>query len=285
MDGPQIIARTLSQMGNVTDRRGNQWQYFSRSDHHSKTACWAFLFDLLEHCRLLSEHAAQGLIGFGINHQMRDFKLNNKKDLDLVVCRPRHGADPRAKNRTFAMLADEYNISLTVQQRQRLSNLPSLAQVPVGNVLIALEAKAAMTSHVKACPRLFDELNSSHQIVHGDSGSAIAAGLTLVNLAEEFVSPDSNKIDLSKHAAKVSIHKQPADAIRIIQTIRDLPRRSSTAEVGFDGIAVLVLDFRNDGGPVKFVDGYPSPAPDSILNYDSLVGRVCHLYQSRFPQI
>ena len=162
MDGPQIIARTLSQMGNVTDRRGNQWQYFSRSDHHSKTACWAFLFDLLEHCRLLSEHAAQGLIGFGINHQMRDFKLNNKKDLDLVVCRPRHGADPRAKNRTFAMLADEYNISLTVQQRQRLSNLPSLAQVPVGNVLIALEAKAAMTSHVKACPRLFDELNSSH---------------------------------------------------------------------------------------------------------------------------
>jgi uncharacterized RmlC-like cupin family protein len=43
----------------------------------------------------------------------------------------------------------------------------------VGAVLIALEAKACMTAHVKALPRLYDELNSSHQCVHGSSSPRV----------------------------------------------------------------------------------------------------------------
>ena len=285
MDGPNIIIKTLSQRNNVTDRRGNHWQYFSRSDHHSKTICWAFLFDLLQHCRLLREHASKGLIGFGINHQMRDFKLDKKKDLDLVICRSRPGTVDRRAQKSFAGLADVYKLSLSSEDRLRLSELPVVDEVPVGNVLIALEAKAAMTSHVKACPRLFDELNSSHQIVHGDSGVAIAAGLVLINFADKFISPDSNKVDLSKHLPEISTHKQPHDTQRTLDTVYKLPRRSSATEAGFDGIAAIVIECQNDGQPVKLVRQPPAPPEGDIWQYDSLVSRICHLYQSRFPQV
>ncbi len=284
MDGPRIIANTLSQPDNVADRRGNLWQYFSRSDHHSKTTCWAFLFDLLQHCPLLREHATKGLIGFGINRQMRDFKHDKKKDLDLVISRA--GAEPKKRTRLFANLAATYKLALSDKDRHMLDALPALPEVSVGNVLIAVEAKAAMTAHVKACPRLFDELNSSHQIVHGDSGVAIAAGLVLINFADDFISPDSNKADLSRVKPVVSQHNQPHDTERILETVRQLPRRASATEDGFDGIAAILIGCRNDGHqPVRLIDKSPAPPAGDIYHYDSLVSRVCHLYQSRFPQV
>ena len=67
MFGESIVARTL-QTPRVKDKAGNVWQYHSRSDRHSKVACWAILFDLLRTSPLLREHAAVGKVGFGINH-------------------------------------------------------------------------------------------------------------------------------------------------------------------------------------------------------------------------
>ena len=49
MDGPGILARSMS-TPRITDKFGNAWQYHSRSDQHSKVACWALLFDLLHQC-------------------------------------------------------------------------------------------------------------------------------------------------------------------------------------------------------------------------------------------
>ena len=46
MRGPEILARTMS----IPTRRGESpraWQYHSRSDNHSKLACWTLLFDFL----------------------------------------------------------------------------------------------------------------------------------------------------------------------------------------------------------------------------------------------
>ena len=39
-----------------------------------------------------------------------------------------------------------------------------------------------MTAHVKSLPRLYDELNSSHQIVHGASNNALSIGMVTVNV-------------------------------------------------------------------------------------------------------
>ncbi len=94
MDGPDIIVRTLSQPA-VPDKHGNLWQYHSRSDRHSKVACWAVLFDLLQHSPLLATHAAAQKVTFGINRTMRDFRTGRTKDLDLVISRPGPGALPR----------------------------------------------------------------------------------------------------------------------------------------------------------------------------------------------
>jgi hypothetical protein len=52
MNGPDILVRTLSRT-NVSDKYGNPWQYHSRSDHHSKVACWGIVFDLLRSSSLL----------------------------------------------------------------------------------------------------------------------------------------------------------------------------------------------------------------------------------------
>ena len=71
MHGPEILVRTLSKQTRK-DKRGRRWQYHPRSDHHSKVACWGVTFDLLRSCPLLVKHIADGKVGFGINHEMRD---------------------------------------------------------------------------------------------------------------------------------------------------------------------------------------------------------------------
>ena len=59
MYGPAILVRTLSKPGR-RDRFGNDWQYHSRSDHHSKVACWGIVFDLLRTSPLLRRHVEAG---------------------------------------------------------------------------------------------------------------------------------------------------------------------------------------------------------------------------------
>src|SRR3954471_10049360 len=107
MHGPHILVRTLSELTR-TDKYGNQWQYHSRSDHHSKVACWGILFDLMQHSRLLREHIASGRVIFGINHEMRDFRTGRKKNLDLVLARP--GTGTLSKPLTFRTLMAKWHI-------------------------------------------------------------------------------------------------------------------------------------------------------------------------------
>ena len=150
--GLEILVRTLS-APHVTDKHGNAWNYHSRSDHHSKVACWGIVFDLLRASALFRKHVSEGRVGFGINHEMRDFQHDRKKDLDLVICLPASGS---ATGRTLSDLGDHYGIDLTAAENKELGGLPALHEMPVGNVLIALEAKACMTAHQRALPRLYE---------------------------------------------------------------------------------------------------------------------------------
>jgi hypothetical protein len=274
MFGPEILVRSLSKAV-PTGSSGELWQYHSRGDRHSKIACWGTLFDVLRHCAKLREHVAKGRVGFGINHEMRDFIHGRKKNLDLVLCTPADA--PLKKAQTFASLVQRYQIVLTSKESESLDALPELKETKVGAVQAALEAKACMTEHVKARPRLYDELHSSHQTIHGASSTAIAIGFVMVNLATEFQSPSRGE---------PSHHKQPAVTERVIEKIRELPRRSSTGQSGFDAIGVVVIDCRNDGShPVELVSQPPAPAAEDILNYSQMILRIAHLYESRFPQL
>lgn len=158
MYGPRILARSLSSVGTTKDGVG--WQYHSRSDRHSKIGCWGVAFDLHSHSSLMRRHAAEGKIVLGVNHQMVDYATTRKKDLDLVIARP-DSSQTHKDGQTLRGLVQQYRIDLDEQERGILAELPDVPVAPVGAVLIALEAKATMTAHVKALPRLYDELNSS----------------------------------------------------------------------------------------------------------------------------
>jgi len=244
------------------------------------------MFDLLCQCALLREHARRGIVGYGLNHEMRDFRTGRKKNLDLVVCRPRGDrpfSGPPAP--TFEEQADEIGIVLDAHAKNELSGLPALVEMPVGAVHIALEAKACMTAFGKARPRLYDELNSSHLAIHGNSPHTIAAGLAMVNVASTFLSPGLNDYDLSTRAPRVSKHNQPRDAAGVIEKLRELPRRSRDGEEGYDGFAILVVNCPNDGSPVTLATAPPAPQAGEVDHYEMAVHRLAQLYEQKYRTI
>ena len=67
MLGPRILARTMSVPtagAGKPFRFGNLWQYHSRSDRHSKVACWGLVLDLLGDCPLLRDLPADACFYF-----------------------------------------------------------------------------------------------------------------------------------------------------------------------------------------------------------------------------
>jgi hypothetical protein len=280
---PTILVGSL-QRGRPRGTSGEPWQYHSRSDHHSKVACWGTLFDLLLTSGLLREHVRERKVVFGVNHPMHDFVNNKRKNLDLVVARP--GADePTLPGRTLTDFVELWGVELDKEQRRLLADLPVGHEGPVGSVLVAMEAKACMTEHSKAGPRLYDELNSSHQMVHAASNQALAVGFVMINAATAFVSPDRNR-NLPPGASRVvTSHKQPRAAEVALRAVGQLPRRSDTSARGYDGVGVVVVDLANDGTPVGLVTDPPAPQPGDIFHYESMLRRVAGEYDSTFRRI
>lgn len=285
MDGPQILARTMT-VTRIEDHYGNLWQYHSRSDRHSKVACWAAFYDLLNTSALLRHHVRDGKVIFGVNHTMRDFKTRRKKDLDLVIARPgTKEPNPITRDKTLTSLAEHYGVVLTSEERARLAALPVARGGPVGNVLVALEAKACMTKFSSSRPRLYDELNSSHLTIHGASDQAAAAALVTVNVSSEFISPDRNRISLAGRVPDVRSFTQPAGAASIVEKITEIPRRSSPRDEGFDSIGVVMLYCRNDGSDIIVVDQPPAPARSDDFHYDQMIRRLGNIYDTRFANV
>lgn len=282
MHGPHILARFLAVPGEP-DKYGNVWQYNSRSDRHSKVGCWGVALDMLLASSRLQEHAAAGKVVLGVNHTMTDFATGRRKKLDLVVARPT--SPIRAPRRTFKGLAEIYGLFLTDVESSHLDRLPDIPVADVGAVLVALEAKATMTAHVKSLPRLYDELNSSHLCVHGASKSALAIGYVQVNNSESFLSSVTNNFPLVDREPIWSTHHQPRDTLRVIEKVREIPRRSHSSEAGFDGIGLSVLEFRNDGGPVLIASNPPAPQQGDSFHYDSMIVRMANEYDATFGKI
>jgi hypothetical protein len=286
MDGPEILARSMTAT-KIPDKFGNEWQYNPRSDRHSKVACSAAFFDLLNTSALLRTHVADGKVIFRVNHTMRDFKTQRKKDLDLVIARPgTEEPNPITRDNTFKSLAEHYGIVLTTAQAARLDTLPNARGGPVGNVLVALEAKASMTKFASSRPRLYDELNSSHLTIHGASAQAAAAALVMINVSPEFISPERNKLNLAGHQPDIMPFKQPKGAASIVEKIKEIQRRSGPHDVaGFDSIGIVMIYCRNDGSDITVVHDVPAPPPSDDFHYDQMIRRLGHTYDSWFQHI
>ena len=229
---------------------------------------------------LLRKHIEAGAIRFGINHEMRDFVHDRKKNLDLVLCTP-NGADELV---AFVDLVDDYGIQLSLEERSVLANLPRLVRAPVGSVLLALEAKACMTAHQRALPRLYDELNSSHLTVHGASEQAIAVGFAMINIASRYLSPDLNKRNRDTQPEWCS-HAQPRAAQLAVDKVRQLPRRAKVGDTGYDAFSIVVVNMVNDGSPVSVIGTSPAPQTGDIHHYDTMISRLSALYATRFRDL
>ncbi len=273
--GPEILARTMS-VATARGKGSRKWQYHSRSDTHSKVACWTLLFDLLTQCDVLHDAASKGKIGFGINHVIVG-PIN--KTLDLVVTwRTRSG---RSRRRSFADLAAAYGIVLTPYERLVLDRLPRVEEDradDVSEVAIALEAKACMTEHVKSLPRLHAEILATGYLAKLAAKECIAVSYSLVNAASRFVTPSPS--------AQTNRHAQPADARRVVRMLGTaIPTRASTPEYGYDAIGITVLDCRNDGTAVAVVhDPAIGPNRDEHTNYERTVRSLCAQFRARFAR-
>jgi hypothetical protein len=228
------------------------------------------MFDLLANSSLLRQHVVEGKVIFGLDHKMHDYAANRSKNLDLVVARPHDaGWTTKRRPRHFSELPDAFDMELTTTQRAGLEALPDPLEGAVGAVHLALEAKACMTAFTKSYPRLYDELNSSHAVIHGASNRALAVGLAIINVATEFVSP----------VGKRNRHNQPQDALGAIGKVEQLPRRSGDEGVGYDGLGIVLVDLVNDGSPVMLAH---EPMVPINYEYDRMIVRIANEYDVRF---
>jgi hypothetical protein len=284
--GPLILSRSLSTPTAGTNgyAHGNSWQYHPRSDRHSKVACWAVFFDLMLRQGALFRHISEEKVAFGINHQMRDFQHDRQKNLDLVICR-RSTPQKQSGLEYFHEMVEAYQIELNPAARMALQNLPKIPLTGVQTALIALEAKAAFTEFGKARPRLYDELNSSHLTIHGDTDQAIAAGLALINASATFISPLRNPWPLGKHPTVVNAHKQPRETENTIAKVKQLPRRAAAGQRGFDAMGVVVVSCKNDNSPVQLIGSPPGPSSTDAFHYDNFIERIDTIYAARFGSL
>lgn len=271
--GPTILTRTMSR---ATSRGpgGRAWQYHSRSDTHSKLACWTVLLDLLAECDVLKDHAQQGRLGFRINHVMVG-PINKTLDLVVTVVPPGRESGGRA---SFADLTTRYGIELTAAESTTLSGLPIVyedGRDDVSEVAIALEAKACMTEHLKSLPRLHAEILATGYLARMASPRCITVSYSLVNAASSFVSPGGS--------GKVNEHSQPEDARRVVHMLGTaVPLARSSHDIGYDVIGATVIECCNDGSPVQLSSSAAAPRKSDHLHYERMIRAICGEYRSRF---
>lgn len=253
-DAPKKFAKWLAKHEHRDPQYGWVYQYHPRSDAHSIALCRFVLQDLLASCSELRAQAIAGKVAYGINYECHFPLTSKKKTLDLAI-----GIGTPDTT---------------------LTSVPGIYLGNIDELRISCECKTAMTEHSKSQPRIFDELSSSHEIVHNGQGpNTIAAGLAVVNIAGTFVSP------LRQKSAELSVttHKQPHAAQKMIAHLRGLPIRTDVGSVGFDAYATIIVNCDNQK-PATLHTKSPAPQPGDIDEYGGFVEKVSAAYSNRFGE-
>lgn len=257
LSAPQDFVSWLADNRQHSKKHNGVYNYHSRSDSHSIAICRFVVLDLYRVSELIRQKAKAGRIAFGINAEHEWLSSEKKKTLDLVIGIPK------------------------VQRVNLVEDIFPEAD-SFSRVLFSCEEKTCMTEHKKSQPRIFDELGSSHQIVHKGDDEAIAAGLAIVNIAPTFVSPlrqsDGKPVEVTKH-------RQPAVAESMITHLRGLPIRDHLGENGFDAFATVVVNCCNDLSGASLHTAPPAPQPGDKDHYETFVLRVARAFEERFSGV
>jgi hypothetical protein len=230
------------------------FRYHPRSNAPSLTLARLVLQDLYEAIPGLRARAQRGEAAYGVNMQFT-FEGNDKaKQLDLAV-----------------------GVPMDAPLLVGVNEIPEVKAL--SRLFAGMEAKAAMTEHVGAKPRLWDELSSSHQIVHAGDQQAIAAGITVINVAKVYASPTNQRDPTDIHWQK---HNQPHAAEDLRKHLLKLPVRNEIGQIGFDAYCTIMIDCDNIG-PCTVWTEPPAPQPGEPDEYREFVKRIAQLFARRFP--
>lgn len=101
----------------------------------------------------------------------------------------------------------------------------------------------------------------------------------MVNIATTFVSPLRNqRPDLP---LRVTIHKQPQAAERMVKHLRGLPIRDSVEGEGFDAYCTMVVECDNQSG-CSLWTALPAPQAGDRDHCETFVKRIARFYPERF---
>ncbi|PSQ06697.1 hypothetical protein BRC92_00575 [Halobacteriales archaeon QS_4_69_31] len=227
--------------------------YHPRSDAHGGAQCRYFLDDLLYESDLLREAAESGDVVFQEDYEVGEGGLSWNTDL---VMGPPEG---------------EVQLPLGGERR--------IAQSDPDELWLALDAKSIMTEHQKARRNRVRDINSFADIMHHHHERAIAGGVLLINLAERFDSPTRDPDDITDHPNVERIVDEILDMFRAID------RSGGDVSNNLDGAACVVVRHTNlldDDHQTKLVTDPPAPQPGDEVHYQTFVGIMRDLLESRF---
>ncbi len=223
--------------------------YHPRSSKHGQVLCEIVLDDLIAICPHLARHAAEGALVYDIQRKITH--QSSEWNIDLVLGPP-------------------------ATRVEEVSSRGIVRQSPP-TIRIAIEAKTIMTEHGKARRNRQRDLDSFHQFVHRYDPDAVAAALTVVNLADRFKSP---------LRPAVSIHRNVRSLVEeTLRLLRALPTRSAMTEpTGLEANGAVVIEHDNiDAAQTRLVSGTPAPQIGDPLHYDTFLRRICDRYTQRWP--
>lgn len=232
------------------------YRYHPRSDVHSIMLCHFIMEDIFERCQVLKAQALRDEVAYGINAKHSWGATQKEKTIDLAI--------GKAGKNIIGSIAN---------------GVAGIRQVSIfSEVFFSCEAKSVMTEHAKSQPRVYDELSSSHEIVHQGKPDAIAAGVAVVNIAERFVSPLRQ---INGEGLVYTNHKQPRAAERMVRHLRGLPIRDKVGEVGFDAFCTIVIGCDNVGA-ANLWESPPAPQWGDRDHYETFLERISRFYSQRF---
>jgi len=253
---PLRFAKWMTENTHIDKNLGHTYRYHSRSDAHSKALCKFIAEDLIDASSVMAQHAQEGKIVYAINCRYKWPSSAKAKTIDLAI---------GIADQSLLELGPDEVIAHGVPKR----------------VLLSCEAKTCMTEHGKSKPRIYDELSSSHTIVHAGDKEALAAGIAVVNIADQFASPLRQ---MKGQPLMFKQHTQPKAAEQMVEHLRGLPIRQKIEEEGFDGYSTIVISCDNQG-PATLWTELPAPQDGDMDHYDSFVEKLAREYDERFSDL
>ena len=280
MDGPDILAQTLTVPALTRTKNPQLWQYHSRGTRHSITPCWGVLLDLLgESAVLRGTMSSRGRSSSASTTRCTTTPPTGPKNLDLVIARPT--SDGGRTGRTFR--------DLPLSQHGAPRSASEAARVPAGS--------RGRTG--RCCPpgaRGEGDVHRATQVVP----TVLRRAELLTPRNPRFVEQRARcrardhqrrrplrladqEPDFPRTGeAEFSEHNQPKDALGAIKKVRQLPGRTSDDGVGYEGLGIILVDCANDGSPVTVAT---APEVPDNYSYDRMVTRLANEYDVRFRNI